>query len=57
VALRGTRRDNVETRDLMQSNHILYLSRNDLLAVGLLDYAAIIDNLLVTRYTIPMSLA
>ena len=47
----------METRDLMQSNRILYRSRNDLLAVGLLDYAAIIDNLLVTRYTMPMSLA
>ena len=47
----------MQKQELMQGNRILYLSRNDLLAVGLLDYAAIKDNLLVTRYTIPMSLA
>ncbi len=34
----------MEIRDLLFDNRILYLSRNDLVTVGLLDYAAIVED-------------
>ncbi len=34
----------MEVRDLLFDNRILYLSRNDLVTVGLLDYAAIVED-------------
>ena len=34
----------MEAQDLIQDNRMLYLSRNDLVAVGLLEYAAIVED-------------